>query len=125
LKGSLGLAGVALALGVFGIFGGGQILCEKGTQVEIGTVKQLQVLEEDPGNRIPVLSQILSYFNQKQQHPKFILVKNDETVIQLPFAKTVDLAKFVNYKVIATGDYNACGNGLKVTEPNAIEFFVK
>lgn len=48
LKGSLGIMGVVLTLSVFGIFGGGQILCDRGTQVEIGTVRQLQVSQEDP-----------------------------------------------------------------------------
>lgn len=123
LKGSLGLAGVALALGVFGIFGGGQILCEKGTQVEIGTVKQLQVLEDDPTNGIPVLSQIMSYFNPKREHQKFILVRNDESVIQLPFSKTTELAKFIGMKVTVTGNYNSCSNSLKVSDPKGIENF--
>ena len=121
LKGSLGLAGVALALGIFGIFGGGQILCEKGTQVQIGTIKQLQVVEDDPSGEIPALSQIINYLSPKQQHPKFILVKNDESIIQLPFSRKIDLAKFINYKIIATGNYNTCSNSLKISDPKAIE----
>src|SRR3989304_9340450 len=88
LKGSLGIAGVALALGVFGVFGGGKILCEKGVQSYIGTVKTLNVMEQESSG-IPVLSQFLDYFAPKQTHNKVVLVKNDESVISLPFSSKV------------------------------------
>src|SRR3989344_7304729 len=47
LKGSLGIAGVALALGVFGVLGSGRILCDKGIQTQIGTIKILSVQEKE------------------------------------------------------------------------------
>lgn len=43
LKGSLGLAGVALVLTGIGLFGGSQAFCTKGVQSHIGTIKTLQV----------------------------------------------------------------------------------
>jgi hypothetical protein len=46
LRGSLGIMGVALAFSTFGIFGGSKLLCDKGTQSYIGTVKQLTYTEE-------------------------------------------------------------------------------
>lgn len=49
---------------------------------------------------------------------------NDETVISLPYSKKVDLTKFVNYPVIATGNYNSCSQNLTITDPTAIEIFV-
>lgn len=54
MKGSLGIAGVALALGVFGILGAGNLLCEKGIQTQIGVIKVLNVQEKDTG--IPIYS---------------------------------------------------------------------
>src|SRR3990167_9464453 len=42
LKGSLGIMGVALALSVFGIFGGSKMLCDKGIQTQVGMIKELE-----------------------------------------------------------------------------------
>lgn len=132
VKGSLGIMGVFLTLSIFGIFGGGQILCEKGTQVEIGTIRQLQVTLEDPSTGIPVLAQILDYFRPVQKRPKFVLIKSDKTVIQLPYSRNVDLTKFTNpvfpqlgQEVIITGNYNSCSQTLTVKDPSAIEPYNK
>lgn len=132
LKGSLGIMGALLTLSVFGIFGGGQVLCDRGTQVEIGTIRQLQIFQEDPSSGIPVLSQMLDYFRPQQSRPKFVLIKNDDTVIQLPYSRNVDLTKFTNpvypelgQKVVATGNYNSCSQTLTIKDPSALEPYSK
>lgn len=120
--------GVLLTLSVFGIFGGGQVLCDKGTQAEIGVIRQLQIREEDASSEIPVLSQFLDYIRPAQSHPKVVLIKSDGAVIRLPFSKNVDLAKFTNAiypQVIATGNYNSCAQTLTVKDPSAIELYIK
>lgn len=124
LKGSLGVMGVFLALSVFGIFGGGKMLCDKGVQSLIGTIKILQVTQTE-GRHIPILSNLISYLKNEsnQPHPRTLLVKQDGTAINLPPSRFVDLVPFQNYSVIATGDYDACGQTLKVTDPAAVEFF--
>lgn len=124
LKGSLGIMGVALALSVFGIFGGGKILCDKGVQSEIGVIKTLNILDSDPST-IPVLSLFLNYFNPKTIHNRIVLVKNDETVIRLPFSKEVNFTQYQNFPVIITGNYDSCSQTLTVTDPNAIEIYPK
>ncbi|MDO8658298.1 MAG: hypothetical protein Q7K55_06155 [Candidatus Levybacteria bacterium] len=43
VKGSLGIAGIALVLTGIGIFGGTEAFCSKGAQSHIGTIKALQV----------------------------------------------------------------------------------
>src|SRR3989344_7500955 len=58
LKGSLGLAGVAIALSVFGIFGGSKMLCDKGTQTEVGIIRILNVQEAEDSN-VPILGFII------------------------------------------------------------------
>lgn len=125
VKGSLGIMGVFLTLSLFGIFGGGQVLCEKGTQVEIGVIRQLSFLREDPSESIPVLSQIVDYFSPRQKRPLFVLVGADESVLQIPYSRNVDLAGFANYRVIATGSLNACSNTLTITDQSAIEAYIK
>lgn len=139
LKGSLGIMGVFLALSVFGIFGGGKILCDRGIQSEIGTIKTLQVLDSDPST-IPMLSFIIDYFAPKQMHNRTVLVKDNATVIRLPYSRNIDMTKFVNYpvypeftprvhseeqsrRVIATGNYDSCSQTLSVNDPSAIEIY--
>src|SRR5256885_10402131 len=46
IRGSLGLAGIAIALTTFGIFGGSHALCGKGIQSHLGTIKSLQLMDE-------------------------------------------------------------------------------
>lgn len=124
LKGSLGIAGVALALGVFGVFGGGQILCERGVQSQIGTVKVLNTTEVESSG-VPVLSQILDYFSPKQTHNKTVLIKPDYTVVSLPYSSKVDYTKFVEMPVIATGSYNSCSQTLTIVDNKDIQIFAK
>lgn len=124
LKGSLGIAGVALALGVFGVFGGGQILCERGVQSQIGTLKVLNATEiENSG--VPVLSQILDYFSSKQTHNKTVLIKPDYTVVSLPYSSKVDYTKYVGMPVVATGSYNSCSQTLNIVDSKDIQIFAK
>lgn len=124
LRGSLGIAGVALALGVFGVFGGGQILCERGIQSHIGTVKVLNATEVE-NSGVPVLSQILDYFSSKQTHNKTVLIKPDYSVVSLPYSSKVDYAKFVEMPVIVTGNYNSCSQTLNIVDNKDIQIFAK
>lgn len=124
LRGSLGIMGVFLALSVFGVFGGGKLLCDKGVQSQIGVIKTLAVYDTD-GPTIPVLSSILDYFSPKKVHQRSVLVKENEAIINLPFSKDVNLAQYQNLPVMLTGNYDACSQTLKVTDPAAIEFYLK
>ncbi|PJC30361.1 hypothetical protein CO051_06125 [Candidatus Roizmanbacteria bacterium CG_4_9_14_0_2_um_filter_39_13] len=113
--------GVFLALGVFGIFGGGQILCEKGIQSQIGTVKTLQYTESDPGPSIPLLSDILDYFVPKTEHNRTVLVRPDASLVRLPYARFIPFEDYENKVVIVTGSYDACSQKLVVKDPSAIQ----
>lgn len=128
LKGSLGIAGVALALGVFGVFGGGKILCDRGTQSYIGTIKTLNIMETQ-SSKIPVLSQFLDYFNPKQSHSRVVLIKNDETVISLTGKALINnpssLITTGSYPVIATGNYNSCSQTLTITDANGLQIYAR
>lgn len=124
IKGSLGIAGVALALGVFGIFGGGKILCDRGVRTEIGVIKTLNIMETE-SSEVPVLSQILNYFNPKTPHKRIVLVKNDETVIFILGNHNQTIQQWNNNYVIATGNYDACSQTLSVAETNSIENYFR
>lgn len=126
LKGSLGIAGVVLALSVFGLFGGSQILCDKGTQSQIGMVKILNA-REIYSKPVPFLSYILELVTPSQKYIKnrMILVKNDNTTIYIPHTEDDDIVKFANSTVIITGNYNSCSQTLAVNDSSSIETFVR
>ncbi|MBI4092050.1 MAG: hypothetical protein HY427_02495 [Candidatus Levybacteria bacterium] len=120
LKGSLGIAGVALALGVFGVLGGGRILCDKGIQTQIGTLKILNVQEKEPDG-LPIISNILDWFNPKPIYNRTVLIREDSFVIRLPYSKEVNFSQYNNFQVIATGDYDSCGQTLTIKDASAVE----
>ena len=120
LKGSLGIAGVFLALSVFGIFGGGKILCDKGTQTQIGVVKILKIQETEPGG-ISVLSAFLDYFRPRPTHDRIVLVRQDNQALRIPYSSSIDLQPFNSTLVIATGNYDSCSHTLSLKDPQSIE----
>jgi len=122
LKGSLGLAGVVLALGIFGVLGAGNLLCEKGIQKQIGVIKVLNVQEEEPAS-IPLISGLLDYFSPRQRHNSTILVKSDETIITIPYNKNVNVNQYQNIPVVVTGNYDSCGQTLKIKDQSSLEIY--
>lgn len=122
LKGSLGIAGVALALGIFGVFGGGHLLCSRGVQTHIGTVKILQYAEVEKSS-LPVIGHIMDYFVSKQTHNRIVLIKENSFVVSLIGSNKI-LQEFNNTSIIATGDYNSCSQTLSVSNPSGIETFL-
>lgn len=126
LKGSLGIAGVILIISVFGIFGGSQIICDKGNQSLIGTVKVLNA-REIYSRPVPFFSYIFELVAPSQKYIKnrTVLVKNDNTTIYLPFSEEVNVMQFANSSVIATGNYNSCSQTLKINDYSSIEVFVR
>lgn len=129
LKGSLGITGVALALGVFGVFGTGQILCDKGVQSEIGTIKILSVKEEQAP--LPVIGSFISLIPpispiSQNLHNRIVLIKNNETVIFLfPTSPIIQksLTSYNNYPIIATGNYDSCSQTLTINNANGLEIY--
>lgn len=126
LKGSLGVAGVVLALSAFGFFSGSKMLCEKGTQSLIGTVRILQLHEEEKSD-IPLLGPVIDFysiwFTPYKPLPKFrtLLVTAENETIHLPYSRFVNYTPYTGQSVVATGEYDSCSKTLKVTDANSIE----
>jgi len=126
LKGSLGVAGVVLVLSAFGLFGGSKMLCDKGTQSIIGTVRILQVPEVEKSS-IPVLGPVIDFYSVWFTSPKpvekfrTLLITQAEETIHLPYSRFVNYKPYTNQNIIATGTYDSCGKTLKITDPVNIE----
>lgn len=123
LKGSLGIAGVILTLSILGILGAGNLLCAKGVQKQIGVVKVLNIQEKEPP-AIPLFSDVLDLFFERPKHNSVVLVKKDDTVITLPYSRSVKLDQYANVPVIATGGYDSCSQTLTIENPSGIEIYI-
>jgi len=116
IKGSLGLAGIALTLGVFGIFGGTKALCTKGIQTKIGILRILPIKETaEPTliERIPVLN----WYLPKRERNRVILIDSQKNAIRLVADMSVSVLNYNNLEVSATGEYDACALSLQVENP--------
>lgn len=117
LKGSLGIAGIAVALSVFGFFGGSKILCDKGIQTQIGTIKVLKYQESEESN-LPFIGWAIDYFSGKLGRStvsnRIVLEFGDNDTIHIPNAAS--LTQFSGQKVYATGSYDSCSQTLKVDD---------
>ncbi len=135
LKGSLGILGVGLALSVFGLFGGSKMLCDKGTQSYVGTVRQLTYIAQED---LPLLTQLTDAYSVLiggRPHEKpavhLVLIQQDKTTINLKIARSLDRGGpvpewFANVvatakEVIITGNYDSCSRTLVLNQTTAIE----
>lgn len=116
IKGSLGLAGIALTLGVFGIFGGTKALCSKGVQTKIGILRVLPIKEiAEPTflERIP----LLNWYLPKRETDRVVLIDSQKNTIRLVSNMSVSVLNYNNLEVSATGDYDSCALALRLEKP--------
>ena len=123
LKGSIGIAGIFLALTILGILGGGKLLCDKGIQTQIGIIKVLNVIETENASDIPILSLFINYFAPKHTYNRTVLVRPDNIIINLPYSRAVSLETYKNLNVVATGNYDSCSENLTIDTPQGIETY--
>jgi len=129
LKGSLGIMGVALALSVFGIFGGSKMLCDKGVQTQVGMIKELDSVTIERST-VPLLGAVFDYYSNLftvqsavSQKKRIILLKDDRTTIFLPNTRGVSYYNYLNAQVYATGQYDSCSQVLKPSDQSDIQPF--
>lgn len=126
LKGSLGIMGIVLALSLFGLFGGSKMLCDKGTQSQIGVVKMLQMIDVEV-SAVPFIGPLIDSYNEYFRNPyaavlyRTVLIQDDGRVIYLPLTAGTSIQSFAGYRVIATGQYDSCSQVLKITNPQGIQ----
>lgn len=128
LKGSLGIMGIVLALSLFGLFGGSKMLCDKGTQSQIGIIKILQAPDQEIST-VPFIGPLIdmysTYFRNPYASPIFrtVLIREDGTVIYLPKTTGVNMKDFSEFNVIATGQYDSCSQTLKINSSIGVELY--
>lgn len=123
-RGSLGVMGVLLTLSIFGIFGGDKILCEKGLQTRIGTLKVLGITEETTDPTIPwtkAMIQKLFFITPTTLRQRVVLVNDRETPIHVLTLLTHRPELLNNLQVAITGNYNACSSTITLKNEQGIE----
>jgi hypothetical protein len=128
LKGSLGIAGIALIVTTFGIFGGTKALCSKGTQSHIGVLRELSMKE--PNDRPYIVDRVMIIwdaltgkdFSHKDRNRMILIEKDDTTIHITERVAGLSLTKF-ELPVIVTGDYDNCSRTLFLQDIQSIEQF--
>jgi hypothetical protein len=123
LKGSLGIMGVALVIGSFGIFGGTRAFCEKGIQTKIGSIKTLAYQDVQKDSWVDFIPIINSFFPKKMMN-RIILITPDNQVLSIVFAQGIQLISdhqtpTTNHYI--TGHLDSCSNTLTVDNQNGIQ----
>jgi hypothetical protein len=126
IKGSLGIAGIALVLTTFGILGGTKAFCSKGNQTHLGFIRPLLLTQNASQN--PWLTRLQNFWQflngqeviSGKKTPQFILVETTGTIYHLlDLPAQLNLARETSYLV--TGNLDSCSQTITVSSPQAVE----
>lgn len=122
IKGSLGIAGIALVITTFGIFGGTKAFCSRGSQTFIGTLQVLSYEEVVSGN-VPWIDYVKSVIwkEEPELQKRIIVLRPDSSILHVTQVTELEAKKFIQQRVFVTGEYDACSETLQVSEPNAMQ----
>lgn len=119
LKGSLGVMGVVLVAGIFGLLGGSRVLCDKGVQTKSGTLKTLSFMETVSPSLLDYIP-ILSEFQTKPLTPRTVLMSSGQ-IYHVMTHSQIDITGFIGQNVLVSGGFDSCTNTLTVTDTTAVE----
>lgn len=129
IKGSLGIAGVIVVIAGFGVFGWvNTLVCNKGEQSFIGTMRELHTTDAAVASPVPYLDQTISWFRAITNMPsatpadthRFVLITPALTLLHLMLPK---MTLPMSGQVIATGSYDTCSQTLNVSTPEEVELY--
>jgi len=120
LKGSLGVAGIAVVIGTFGIFGGTKAFCSKGIQTKIGIVRTLSHEDITTSGLTKYIPFHKSLTQNKMTQRTILITENG--VFHLIARKNMDVEKMSSqFPYIVTGSLDSCTNSLQVQDSESIE----
>lgn len=121
IKGSLGLMGVVLVAGTFGVLGVGNVLCDKGVQTRRGVLEAL-VYKENTSTSIFDFVPILNSFISHPQQPRKILNEANGDILHVVTKNGVNLSMFLNQTVTLSGNYDSCSETITVNDASGVQF---
>lgn len=122
IKGSLGIAGIALVITSFGIFGGTKAFCTRGIQTETGTFKILKIAD-DHDAPLPFIDQVKGLLWNVEKDPgnRMVLIKQNTDILHITRLSKADARKISGKKIYVTGEYDACSQTIALSDAQAVE----
>lgn len=120
LTGSLGVMGVVLLFGTFGLLGGNKIICDKGIQTKSGTLSAL-AYKENQNPTILDLIPFLSDYLYKPLVPRKILTLKNGSIIHVVSSDRFDLTPYFSQQVLITGNFDSCSETITLTDTTGIQ----
>lgn len=121
LKGSLGIMGVALLIGSFGIFGGTKAFCQKGVQTKIGNIKVLSYQDRQQDSWVDFIPLVNSFFTKGLVNRTILVTASNEVFrIILPSNFPISSLPTAN-SYFVTGSLDSCSNTITVEDANGIQ----
>jgi hypothetical protein len=124
LKGTLGLAGVALFITAFGIFGGTKAFCGRGIQSHMGVLHVL-TYPKSVQQAVPVIDQIREMLFGQESHigNRIVIIEDNGNITQVKYILLEEGKALEGYQVIVTGEYDACAQSMTINDPAAVEVY--
>lgn len=124
IKGTLGIAGIALFITAFGIFGGTKAFCSRGTQSHIGVLHVLQYPKSSEQS-VPLIDKIRELLFGQKTHigNRIVIMENNGTISQVKYILLEEGKKLEGYQVIVTGEYDACAQSITINDSAAVEVY--
>ncbi len=121
LKGSLGIMGVALVIGSFGLFGGTKAFCQKGVQTKLGTLKILAFQDRQGDTWVDFVPILNSFFSKGMINRTVLITPNNEIFrIILPTNFPNSHLPSPNSQFV-TGSLDSCSNTITVEDGNGLQ----
>ena len=124
IKGSLGVMGVVIVASTFGVFGAGNLLCDKGVQTRKGVVEVLNYKENTSTSILNYIPFVSNFLPQSQENRK-ILNEANGNILHVVTKNRVNLTMFLNRRVTLSGKYDSCSQTLTVSTPDSIQLPIK
>lgn len=123
LKGSLGVMGIAVVLGTFGILGGTRAFCEKGVQTRIGKITTLTYEDSLKPNLFSYLPFLEDFVGGKTEK-RTILIETDRSALRMIFKNHLSATALTfNTDYFVTGSFDSCTQSITVENPQSIQPF--
>jgi hypothetical protein len=124
IKGTLGIAGIALVITTFGIFGGTKAFCSRGVQSHLGVLHVL-AYPKSSEQSVPLIDKIRELLLGQKAHigNRVIIMENNNNLTQIKYVLAEEGKKLEGYQVIVTGEYDACVQSLTINDPAAVEVY--
>lgn len=123
LKGTLGVMGIAVVLGTFGVLGGSRAFCEKGIQTRIGKINTLNYEDALKPNLFSYIPLLEAFIGEKTNN-RTVLIGSDNSVLRIVFKNHFSKTALIqSSEYLITGPFDSCSQSITVESSQSIQPF--